>query len=854
MPTTPHTRLYLSPSLSIHLARNPTSVNGIPLKLFVRDFSSARGLNHRLTEVNLADPGVTVAISHSGAGTQLTAFDPATSRLSISAATGTGTDQITITHVHPNPGGGGSSTTMSIVAEVTVHNTLHEWWFGIDSITVPRDDFSAGVVNDLDKVFHTQVVAYAHFDATPATPNVIGSIADITGHSYVALAAGNTNIEIDSTRLVGFVRGVTTGASTITGQVTGIAGTQSINANVINWYGAPSNLTIPSLVTEVNAIVDPVGAIAGNSDNFSNLLFLSEGFTADQQPLFDQMVMEIKNRMFSAPIYRPYSFLSGDFNVWKAFTPSAQRGFTNRTFRDLNVQTTPSLNASIYRNPKNALAQDTDSFFGLVNPRRTGDNIYELTEHQVGDIRRYGLHLNWHTSVMRFIGTLALRSTPADRIGRHWAGNNTGPGKDNGLVCILVNDFGSGREANYVTFTILPLILSTNVSFTFDPPRPVSGAVSNPLRWRITRDQPALTSPADIAAAITPRKIDDACDTLTHEIGHSMVLGDEYEEGESLEPGDPDHRFDNISYLDHIHFTTGTANQIDPSKLRWAALHRVERSEKIISVTWNHTDLNAITAELRIAPASVAQWPATTPVFIRELRRSNWAIGVGYAGITIFGTWISNIPRSNEDPLVVLDTISVTAGNATTGVLTISVPKAKFPAGWQALGDADFRTRVNAINLAGGLLYLPRRSSGNVVKLIDDEVLQFMTTSHLPLTTNRSGTGVCGTPSSASDSPPATVINTALRNLPTHTFKIIGAYEGGDHNTCTVYRPTGFCRMRNSSGMPDGGVTVNAASVSEFCYVCQYLIINRINPAKLVLLEANYPEFTPVAPVPPPTP
>lgn len=850
MPTTPHTRLFLSPSMSIHLARNPAVANGVPLKLFVRDYSSARGLNYRISEVSLNSAAVTVSISHAGSGAVLTAFDAAASRLSVTAASGTGTDQITITYQHPSPVGG-SPTTMQLTAEVTVYNTLHEWWFGIDTLTVPRDDFSTGAVTNLDKVYHAQVALYAHFDATPASPDQIGTIADITGHPYITLTAANTAvIEIDNTQLVGFVRGVSVGTSTVTAQLTGTTTSQSIEAKVVNWYGAPSNLLIPDTVTETNAIVDAVGASAGSADDFSNLLFLSEGFTAAQQPLFDQVVTEITNRMFSAPVYRPYSYLRSDFNVWKAFTPSSQPGFTNLVFRNANVRTSPSLAVSIYSDPKNVLAQGTDSFYGLINPRRNCDNIYESTEHQVGDIRRYGLHLDWHRSVMRFIGTLALRSTPANRIGRHWAGTNAAPGKDNGFVCILINDMGSGREANYISFTMIPLRLNTSVNFTFDPPRPLTGSVPNPLRWRMRRDLPAYDTPAAVTAAVTATRVGEACDTLTHELGHSFVLGDEYEEASGAASGDPDHLFDNLSYLDHIHYTgTGSnANSIDPSKLRWAGLHRVERSEKILGVTWNHTNLNAITADLRIAAANVGQWPAATPVFIRELRRNNWDIAVGYAGITIYGTWISNIPRSNEDPLVVLDTISITAVNAATGMLTISVPKAKFPAAWQSLSDGDFRTRINGMNLVGGLLYLPRQSSGNILKLIDDEVMQKMNTTHAPLTTNRSGAGVCGTASGAADTPPANVINTTRRSLPAHTFKIIGAYEGGDHNTCTVYRPAGFCRMRNSSGMPDGGVIVNAASVSEFCYVCQYLIINRINPAKLVQLEALYPEFTVIPP------
>ncbi|HTF02773.1 MAG TPA: hypothetical protein VK826_02075, partial [Bacteroidia bacterium] len=138
MPTSPHARLYLSPSLQIHLARNPGGLNAVPLKLFLRGFTSARSLNYTLTEVPLT--ATMVSIARVGAGAVMTAFDATTSTLSISAATGRGSDQITITHTV-------GTQTLTLIAEVTVHDRLNEWWFGIDSLTVPRDDFSAGVAN-----------------------------------------------------------------------------------------------------------------------------------------------------------------------------------------------------------------------------------------------------------------------------------------------------------------------------------------------------------------------------------------------------------------------------------------------------------------------------------------------------------------------------------------------------------------------------------------------------------------------------------------------------------------------------------------------------------------------------------
>jgi hypothetical protein len=61
---------------------------------------------------------------------------------------------------------------------------------------------------------------------------------------------------------------------------------------------------------------------------------------------------------------------------------------------------------------------------------------------------------------------------------------------------------------------------------------------------------------------------------------------------------------------------------------------------------------------------------------------------------------------------------------------------------------------------------------------------------------------------------------------------MIGVYEGGNMYTAGVYRPAGSCKM-GSSGDPTD-------NIAEFCFVCKWLIVNRVNPSYHALLGHMY--------------
>ncbi|HTF04401.1 MAG TPA: M64 family metallopeptidase [Bacteroidia bacterium] len=858
-----NTQLYLQPSLDIHLARSHSETSSQLLFLTHRNASAAalaRGWDFDLDPVLLAPRDVVIS-SLSGdpvlievdymtglreipdlpflPGLHITPGST-TTNLSVlpgvrirPGSTGRGVNVITITH--PVAG--------VISANVHVHDVFNDWWFGIDSMTVPRSDINDSALSPALRVSTAQVTVYGHFDADPANPNSIGVIADITGHDYIDLSSANTSIaEVDS-RYEGWLRGVTLGDTTISGIFSG--GTvRNIPVKVVNWFGAPSSLGNFDTITQTNALLHLVGPRRGDPDLVPNMVFLSEGFLASEEPLFDRAVLEIKNRIFSAPRFKPFHYLREDINVWKAFIPSSDKSMNQAIDTRVRVNTTTFTVGS--GEPRNALVQQLDTFYAFMTPARVSDNMYSDDEYVVGDVRRYPLQLNWVNALAQFLATLAEQGNPANRIGRHWYGRGSQRGKDVGLVVILCNEKQASQEANYGYFCPIGFYLGLwGYHRVLSPGRPLTAADPERHTWRVILEPTVYSTAASITDNLIPHIIDDMADVTTHELGHSLVLGDEYEYERltSFLSTASDYRVDNISYYENIKNGTSVAPpQIDPTKLKWADLHRIRRSARINSATWTHADLNNISLSIQVKVMSHVTWAVGDHVYLREFKVTHWTDAyTKYGGVRIDLPFNGFIPFPTEDARVLIEDLPIATVATAAGVKTITmrVPKIKFPAAWQALADAAFRTNMDAISLVGGVLFIPKRKTdGSILKLIDDEVMQFMINTHAPLTSNYDASSArgCGPASvgisnSDSENPPANLTATSGRRLPLHSFRVVGAYEGADHATCRAYRPTGMCRMRSE------------AFNGPFCYVCQYLIVNRLNPSRLSELEADYPEF-----------
>ncbi|MGE8340716.1 IgA Peptidase M64 [Flavobacterium sp. ACN2] len=115
---------------------------------------------------------------------------------------------------------------------------------------------------------------------------------------------------------------------------------------------------------------------------------------------------------------------------------------------------------------------------------------------------------------------------------------------------------------------------------------------------------------------------------------------------------------------------------------------------------------------------------------------------------------------------------------------------------------------------------------GSSEKLIGTDAFTYMQTNLKPLWERPAGTVCANIGFDGSTKYPPVSIRNGIR----YPQRIIGLYEGGAREGCGVYIPAGSCRMKSTS------------YDNDFCYVCKYAIIEKIDPT---LLEALYRTFYP---------
>jgi hypothetical protein len=65
----------------------------------------------------------------------------------------------------------------------------------------------------------------------------------------------------------------------------------------------------------------------------------------------------------------------------------------------------------------------------------------------------------------------------------------------------------------------------------------------------------------------------------------------------------------------------------------------------------------------------------------------------------------------------------------------------------------------------------------------------------------------------------------------------LGLYEGGGDISCDIYRPSGRCKMRNPGDLDSNG----RITFDEFCFVCQYVLVELNDASKHEALDNDYP-------------
>jgi hypothetical protein len=141
------------------------------------------------------------------------------------------------------------------------------------------------------------------------------------------------------------------------------------------------------------------------------------------------------------------------------------------------------------------------------------------------------------------------------------------------------------------------------------------------------------------------------------------------------------------------------------------------------------------------------------------------------------------------------------------------------------LGGAKLPPSPIPVFPAGSVVFLPKRdASDNLVFVVEKKVIDALKSSHLPLNKDPDREHV----KKDADDP----VDIPNFKPPCKSYKLVGIYEGASGWTGMVYRPAGLCKMRKSTdaGQGDG----------EFCHVCKYLIVNRVDPGNHALMDKKY--------------
>ncbi len=757
-----------------------------------------------------------------------------------------------------------------ILARIQVHDTILDWWFGNASITTAKDANFA----------HSQPSIYAVFSDDPSKTDLVG---DITGHGYVPLTSSDPaffTVNPDG-RLQGLQEGTDKRLSG-----TFLGKTKTLKVKIVD-YGKPRMSLQYVQIPDVNHL-----------DTMHNVLFIAEGFRdrQDDRDKFDKIVTKVIDEMLTKPRHAPYNLLQGSFNIWKAYEPSAQHCVTcgfrvndvevggifsttlpkgspipypysvsndkniytveelvrivglplrgeSRSTADLKTlwgsQTLQRFDAATSTWVNNfdparvdddlvsawkaqtseGILEARDTFFGLYLGARPGDRdsnvsnpvvlppahdtpgdanlapfihrMYEWFDIEavrtlVPDPRRHPPQLqagnaeNFGNSILSYINNLKSPFSPNPNVGQQWMPDTTGTvfKRSRGLVALITNDdLIGGTNFNALTITANTLNKNSSLAFQF------AGSGTEKIMRR--------TPPDSI-----DDDIDDIINTVAHEFGHSFHLDDEYEDF----PGDHSDSlgdYDNQCVLSQVNLdaTFQSDRKIDPDKVKWFDLLRMEVSDTLIQDSLEVGGRLQVKIDGRFIPRWVEAKAQNKKAYLRKIEIASNGRQLPFA-------------VGDSHYLVGLDIEDIFPGEGTIFLGGAKLPPSPIP-----------------VFPAGSVVFLPKRdASDNLVFVVEKKVIDALKSSHLPLNQDTDTQHV----NKDADDP----VDVPNFKPPCKSYKLVGIYEGASGWTGMVYRPAGLCKMRKSTdaGQGDG----------EFCHVCKYLIVNRVDPGNHALMDKKY--------------
>jgi len=710
----------------------------------------------------------------------------------------------TIGRIRNTHGEGDNAVVTEILVRVFVHDDIDQYWIGNSEVTIHE-----GADNYVLSV-------YATFNDT-TTP------VDISSHPYIDFSSTDpTKVTIDDHQDKGRIQGkAQTNDNPVQLQVQiGAGPVREVDAQVIEPLSTPKPI---------------LRCISGSAqvEGRENILFIAEGFIANQKDIFEALAHKVSNQLFTNRGNSPYNLLKDKFNVWIAFEPSPQEGAS--IMRPIKPSSGKLLkvnaNNDPFFQPNHVLVQATNNKHGLSYGYRYGDQ----TSKVIADVNDPPDTKQW--CIPRGT-TRTLLNFDRRRLPRHWKAFSAyddyfnvlqvdptvhsgaqydhlsdvwkSLGRNNSLVCWLVNDDLSsadnqggdiyGIKASVKHYSTLAVV-------------PSSGLLGVSSRYRHVLRPLALKHSITLSnmyievtkVEVKGTSIPAVTSTIAHELGHSLGLGDAYETGANttLLEGDTGSQsniegFANLTHFWRIRDNDNNETQIDLDQVVWNQWHRINVGATLTSLATN-TGNNTIQFQVKPVDALVWDLKDNQPnqkVFLRT-RLINF----------------DTKPRGYIEGPFTLNSI-----NVATGAIELS-----------GIVDKTFPP--------GSVLYNAKEIDGKPISLIHPKVVDFFNdpgkNNKVPFAEKDPNKNECNIPNLyASAAPVIPDFSVTNRQY------LVAVYEGGGDHNCKVYRPSGQCRMRNDKSQYDD---VTPPVFPAFCPVCKYHLVNKINPSKLADVDQEYP-------------
>jgi hypothetical protein len=619
-----------------------------------------------------------------------------------------------------------------------------------------------------------------------------------------------------------------------------------------------------------------------------NVLFVSDGFRAQDEANFDRAVDTIVHHLKTDFFTRPFDLVSTRMNFWKTFVPAADLGISVRSEvfsydGDAGILAEPM--PTVEKPPAAGETWKLENLLYAVGLPVPGDLFDEnadpktphvlreewkkIVEDDLSDVpdkiiedltdpdrttwKKLAMGREFIEQLDAFPG-LSLGAPPAasaednsklrlydehggERLLKSFysvmeaapaANGNvafTGTGKPIGDL--WVND----DEAYDFMNTTLQVIVSS-----FEGGRPLNaGRISMGLRDGNIPIQVKMTpGRAEFQLDLTgpPADIEtNLCRTTAHELGHSFGLGDEYRDRKETFTGGEEELADDANLQSEadaqVEIDEGgtTKKVLDGDEIRWR-WHRIRKAAVISGEIFQAGDA----FRLPLETGQGLQFQKGEGVLLR-FRKTGIPLRKGQRTLG---------DKTLGKELVITDTPEISALVSPDDVEEYKKGNIQYvaPAAGSSVTFDDIK-----IFERGSLLYAPTPSADSVpaghpyAETIAWNIKELITETRKPLTKSP-----C--PMETDDEAlekrkeVAQWPNLGHANVRSvWAYKIVGLYSGGRHYACGIFHPTGSCMMRDSDD-----------AHSAFCAVCRYVLVDMIHPFRHFENDRDYEEDYPQPP------